>query len=209
MTQIYNCAKSENPNYWCLIQCPGHGLDIITDMPEQLTFGVSSEWDSRLPYSLASILDSATLGLAGRLSDAVGWNPQNQYMSYQMWMGTTPIEIPLTLNFDHESDAQVDVFEPISKLMALQFPINRMGGFLTPPGALRGGQEGDADYAIHIKLGRMMHFLNCMMVSGNETLDARLDKNGFPISGQVEATFRTSMVYGHIDWLKAMQLVQS
>lgn len=210
MAQVYTCAKSKNPNYWCHIQCPKHGLDIITDIPEQLTFGVSSEWDSRLPYSLSSIIDSATAGIGGRIVDSIGWNGQNQFLSYQMWMGTTPVEIPLTLNFDHESDALVDVYEPISKLMALQFPINTWdigGGILFPPGPLRGGQEGDSDYSIHIKVGRMMHFLNCIMVSGNETLDSRLDKNGFPISGQVECTFRTSMVYGHIDWLKAMQLI--
>jgi hypothetical protein len=206
MAQVYNAAKSKNPNYWCLISCPGHGIDIITDMPEQLTLGVSSEWDSRLPYSLASILDNMTAGAGSAIAGAIGMNVQSQDLSYQMWMGTTPIEIPLTLNFDHETDAQIDVFEPITKLMALQFPTNKLGGFLSPPGPLRSGQGNGGDYAINIRIGRMMTFLNCIMVSGNQAFDSRLDKKGFAISGQVEATFRSSIVYGHMDWLKAMQL---
>lgn len=207
MGQVYNCAKSKNPNYWCIIQCPGHGIDIITDIPEQLSIGVSSEWDSALPYKLSEILDTFTAGIGGKLPGVFGIDPQQQMLSFQMWMGTTPIEIPLTLNFDHESNAQVDVFEPVTKLMALQFPISRGGGFLFPPGPLRSGKGGDADYAIHVRLGRIMYFMNCIMVSGNQVFDSRMDKNGFPISAQVEATFRTAMVYGHMDWLRAMQLV--
>lgn len=202
----YMVAKSSNPNYWVHIQCKNHNFEVICDMPEQLAIGISSEWESRLPYTLSGLLEKAVGNIAQSAEAVIGVSPQFQSLSFQMWTGTSPIEIPITILFDAEQSAQRDVYEPITYLQSLILPVNSSFGganILMPPGPIWGGDRG---YGINIKVGKFMFFKNCIMVSANNTLDARLDATGYPISGQVECTFRTSFVYGHKDFLDAMTL---
>lgn len=199
----YVVAKSSNPNYWVHIVCPKHNFDIVCDMPEQLAFGISSEWESALPYTLSGLLEKAIGNIATTGAAVIGVSPVVQALSYQMWTGTTPIEIPITILFDAEESAQKDVYEPIVYLQSLALPVNGALGMLYPPGPIWAGDRG---YGIHVKLGKYILFENCIMVSANKTFDSRLDAAGFPISGQIECVFRTSKVYGHSDFLTAMNL---
>lgn len=203
----YKIMKSTNPNYWVHVLCRKHNFEIIADMPEQSAFGVSSDWESRLPYSLSQLLEKAIGGIASGTIELTGYGPQVQDLSFQMWTGTTPIEIPITFLFDAETSAEYDVYRPIGYLQSLVLPISGTKNFISrnllfPPGPVRGG----GGYGIDIKIGRYTMFKDCILVSANKTLDNRLDSRGFPISGQVECTFRTSIVYGHQDYLEAMGL---
>lgn len=199
------CVKGSNPHYYIDISCPGHGVRVVTEMPEQLTLGVQADWESRLPYRLAEVFSN--IPVVGSIVDkgiaAFGYGPQSQDLSFQTWMGTSPIEIPLQLHFDHKTSAFEDVYKPIVALQSLAQPINGSLGMLLPPGPIRGGSGG---YGINIRIGRMMIFENCILSSANETFDARLGPDGYPIAGDLELTVRTSYVYGHKDFLKAMRL---
>src|SRR5690606_33521394 len=121
---------------------------VVCDMPEQISIGVASEWESRLPHSLAEMIG------IGNLAASLGENTIAQDLSYQVWMGSTPIEIPITILFDSYESAKKDVYDPINMIMAAAQPVNMSGGLLRPPGPKRGGEN----YGINIRFGRMMHF---------------------------------------------------
>lgn len=199
MAEFIN-VKGSNPNYYIDIHCPGHNIRVVTEMPEQLTSGVQSDWESRLPYSLADVF--SRIPLVGTAVNAIGYGPQLQALSFQTWMGTSPIEIPLQLHFDHKTSAFEDVYKPVIALKTLAFPVNSGAGFLTPPGPVR----ASGGYGVTVRIGRMMIFENCIIASANETFDARMGPDGYPIAGDLELTLRTSMVYGNKDFLQAMRL---
>jgi len=204
----YKIAKTDNPYYLIDIWCPGHNLGIQVDMPEQLNIATSSDWESRLPSSIAQAW-SAVSPLGGGATEAVtnvlGFNPIVQGLTFQMWTGTSPVEIPLTVLFDAERSGLKDVYEPIVKLQSLIFPVHNSLGLLAPPGPDVGlWSDSEGGYGIHVKIGRMMMFINCILVSANAIFDARLDNRGYPISGQIDLVFRTPIVYGHKDWMAAM-----
>jgi len=212
VTDNYRVAKTTNPLYLVDIWCPGHGFGVQVDMPEQLALAVSSEWESRLPSTIAQAWSSISPlgGGAGQgASNIFGWDAIHQGMSFQMWVGTTPIEIPLTVLFDAEDSGLKDVYAPIAKLQSIALPRNdrTMGNnFLVPPGPNVGIEWGGSGYGVYIKIGRMMMFVDCILVSVNAVFDARLDNRGYPISGQIDMVIRTSVTYGRSDWLRAMGL---
>ena len=206
-------SKGNNQDYRAHISCPGHDVDVIVDLPETISFGISSDWESLLPYSLAGALDAVAGKVGVNLGAAFGAvkaaNVQSQALSFQVWMGTSPIEIPFTFQFDAKTSALEQVYKPIAYLMALTMPVNKnftdsaYTNVLLPPGPALGGGLVD-DYSVTLRLGRMMAFLDCIITSATPSFDVRLDDEGYPIAGEIEMTFRTSKVYGHIDMLNAM-----
>ena len=214
---MFRTAKTTNPAYLIDIVCPGHNFGIQVDMPEQLQIAVTSDWENRLPSSLSGLWSAASPfggGVGEGLAKATGSDAHIQALSFQMWTGTSPIEIPLTVLFDAEKAGLSDVYQPITMLQSLIFPVNTsvVGvGTLQPPGPDVGLFSrsitlgyGNSGYGINVKLGRLMMFLNCIMVSANATFDSRMDNRGFPISGQLELVFRTAVMYGRDDWIRSV-----
>ena len=198
----YITSKGKNPNYRVQISCPGHDIIIVTDMPEQVGFGVSSDWESLLPYKLSDILGQGIVALASQAAPKIGLQAQSQDLSFQSWLGTSPIELPLKLEFNAQKSAVDDVYLPISLLASLAMPINGRGNTLWAPGPAQGGNGND--YSVHVRLGRMMAWVDCIITSANPSFDIRLADDGYPISGEIDLTFRTAKVYGHADLLKAL-----
>lgn len=205
-TKIYRTAKTDNQAYLIDIVCPGHGFGVQVDMPEQIALAVSSEWESRLPSALSEMWSAFSPlggGIGKGLSNALGADPHLKSLSFQMWAGTTPIEIPMTILFDAERSALKEVYEPIVGLQSLTLPVGD-GEMLWAPGPDVGiFSNQNAGYGVHVKIGRWMMFLNCIVVSANAVFDARVDNRGYPIAGQIDLVFRTPYVYGRSDWLKA------
>ncbi len=209
----YFCNKSKNPNYLVQISCPGHNTDIIADLPEQIGFGVTSDWESLLPYSLAGMIDQIPLvgNWAKAAAGAKALNVQSQALSFQVWLGTSPIEIPLHLQFDAYSSALEEVYKPILLLESFTLPITQQnyfgglaGNILTAPGPVLGGANQMLEgYGLNVRLGRQMLFQNCIVSASNHNFDTRLDKDGYPIAGEIEMTLRTSVVFGNLDLLTA------
>lgn len=208
VSNVFRIAKSTNTSYLIDIICPGHNFGVQVDMPEQLALAVTSDWESRLPSGLTDVLSKMPIGgnLGESIANLLGNSPHVQALSFQMWSGTSPIEIPLTVLFDAENNALEDVYKPIIMLQSLILPVEgRLGvTWLTPPGPDVGFRSNESSgYGIHIKLGRMMLFMNCILVSANAIFDSKMDSRGYPISGQLDLVFRTSYMYGRSDWLRA------
>lgn len=194
------CVKGDNPNYYVDMNCQGHGVRIICEMPEQITGGITSDWESLLPYKLSNLLG----GAIGSLANSFAVVPQQQLTSFQSWMGTSPIELPLQLQFDAKEDAFEDVFKPIMTLKALGAPVNGSGGYLWAPGPVGfGNSVTGTGYGIDVRLGKMLFLKDCILRSANETFNTMLDERGYPISGEIELTFSSSYVLGHVDILNA------
>jgi hypothetical protein len=219
---VFNCTKGSNINYYIDITCTAAAITIVCDMPENLSLGISSSWDSAMPYALAGLIDQIPGGIGGAIVAATtfgarvagkAFNVQSQALSYQVWMGSDPIEIPLELQFDVKSDAKQDVWLPIAYLISLSMPRNQgsavstaLGGVLLPPGPALGENGGKVGlgYGVNIRIGRIALFQDCIITGAEPNFSLLLDPDGYPIAGQVNLTIKTSYVYGNVDLLNAL-----
>ena len=184
----YRVAKSTNPNYTCRIKDASMGIDVVADLPEQTMIAVASEFNNRLPFStVTEILGGQAAGTAADL------NAVTKYAAEQIWVGTSPIEIPLTLLFDAQNDAYNDVWRPMALLESMVLPRydGRVGGFFISP-----GYNGSCS----VNIGKM-YLQNCVVTSVASTYDTRLDAQGYPIAGQSEVNIKTYRIIGALEWL--------
>lgn len=183
-------AKNRNPNYNIHIKCAGLGMEWVCDIPEQVTSATSGDYESLLAGA-ADI--GGNSDLANGVKFAAGTSATAQALTYQTWVGTAPMELPFKLLFDAENDAYNDVYKPMRLLEALALPTSN-GAFLVAPSF--GGNS------VSISVGRFFTIPEVILVSVNTTFDSRLDKNGFPIAGEADVTFRTCKAYSREDWLR-------
>lgn len=183
-------ALSRNPDYWMQLSCNSQGVDIIANAPEQIVLSVASSWESRMPSSLQDIPGVAG-GAIGLGANALNMNVAVQWLTHQSWISSTPIEITLTLLFDAQTDAYVDVVEPMKKLQKLVLPYRRSpdSQILMPPGPAAISADQD-EARTSLRIGRMLYLPSVIVVSANNTYDTRLN-GGYPISGQTELTVRS------------------
>lgn len=191
--RVYDISKTSNPLYKTLITMRDSGLQVIIDTPEQFTFAISSTWESRLPgiASAAQATRDATAGVLG-----LGFIHKEE--TRQLWQGTTPIEVSLTLNFDAKDNAYNDVFVPLMCLAGMALPEENAHNVLFPPGPTR----IDSRNAIQLVVGKYWRMDDGLMTSTQPTFDTRLAEDGYPISGQVEVTIRASITYSRSDFVK-------
>jgi hypothetical protein len=52
---------------------------------------------------------------------------------------------------------------------------------------------------ISIRIGRMMYFDSVVLTSVNNTFDTKISKDGYPISGQSDLSFRTVVLTSRED----------
>lgn len=184
------CAKSKSDNYKVVIRSQGY--EIVADMPEEFTTAVGSDWENRLPNSLNSI--------EGLLKAGAGTSATVQITTQQVWVNSSPVEIPITLVFDAVEDAYQEVVKPIRILESMAMP-DYVGGFLYAPGPSL--WRSGADYGCELFIGRQFHMNNMILVSVSASLATRLDEKGYPIAGRVDCTFRTPKVLSKSEWLEA------
>lgn len=225
--KTYNSAKSANTNYWVSLRIEDAGLGsgtegdegliVITDMPEQTMMAVQSSWEQRLPSDIGAFAGKIPVvgGAVEKALRASGINPTFQIGTYQTWQSSSPMEFPLTLLFDAKSDAKKEVYDPINSLVTYGLPstnatgaagsitnsvLSLGGNVLFAPGPNNINRE---KYSVKLRIGRLLYIPDGIMVNCQGAFDSRLDKNGYPIAGQVEISIRTGMVYSRSDWIKA------
>ena len=192
----YDVSKASNPAYKTIIRVPDAGLEVVTDTPEQLAYAVSSTWEARLP-GLMQRLQGMRDGAAGVL----GLGMIHKEETRQIWQGTTPLEISLTLLFDAKYSAQKDVYEPIMALVGMALP-EEVNNILLPPGPSRLTKRN----AITVIIGRYFRMEDGLMTSVQPTFDTRLASDGYPIAGQAEITIRASITYTRADYIRLNML---
>lgn len=183
--QYRRLAKSANPDYVVRIYDASMGVDIVADMPEQFNFAVASEFQARAPVT----------GSEGTAADTIlkGFDKSLQFKSLtqQVWVSTSPVEIPLSLIFDAESSAREEVWVPGTLLEAMALP-KGSGDLVMAPSS--GGSTS-------VTIGRKLLIPNTIVVSVSSTYDARIAADGYPIAAQVEITLRTHTILSAEDWL--------
>ena len=195
-TRTFDSAKGRNENYWVKVSCQSLGVEIIADMPEETTTAVGSEWEGFLPASIGSVSNAAET----IVKTITGSGAVYQYNTQQIWVNSSPMEIPITLQFDTTRDAAQDVYIPMRLLELMALP-REAGGFLYSPGTNSGLIAG-GDSSISLHIGKHLNIPRVIVVSVNSSFDSRLDKNGYPISGRSDITFRTDRVLSIDDWKK-------
>lgn len=195
----FECVKGKNQDYWVHISAPGRGFEIIADIPEELTTAVGSEWEARLPSSIGDLpVIGGLLTGAGKL---VGTNAVIQGLTKQVWVNSSPVEIPITLSFDMYKDALEDVYRPMRALEMLVMPNLGPGGLLYAPGPT--GFASDffgGSLACNLSIGKMLTIPNVIPVNVSSTFSSRLDARGYPIAGRSDITFRTDRTYTADEW---------
>jgi len=197
MRYSYFCSKTTNPNYHVHIKCPGMGLEIIADMPEETNTAVGSEWEAMLPNSLAD----ASAAAGGLAKTIAGTNLVSQALSQQVWVNSSPIEIPITLQFAAVENAYKEVVQPMRALEKLALPELGIGGLLYSPGPSRGSIAGGS-LEVELYIGNLLIIPSVILINASSTFSSRLDKEGWPISGRSDITFRTDRVLSRGEWAK-------
>lgn len=184
----FDVAKNKNPDYNVHIKCAAAGFEIIADLPEQTNFSVVSDYEA----VLAGIGDSSN-NAANLASYMVGTSVNAAFQSTQIWKASSPIDLMLTILFDATSNAHMEVYRPMRLLEALVLPKSLgAGGIVVAP---------NQNMPTTLTIGRQLTLPEVLMISVNNTFDTRLDKDGFPISGQSEVNFRTVKAYSREEWI--------
>jgi hypothetical protein len=188
------CAKATNKNYHVIIRCPGQGVEITADMPEEVATAVGSEWENKLPSSLADF----SAGLNSAAKNILGTSAQLQYATEQVWVNSSPIELPLTLVFDAvDKGGYEEVIRPIRVLESLTMPMIGWGGILYAPGPGSGNSLGCI-----VQVGRQMQVPDMILISAQSSFSSRLDSKGHPIAGRIDCVFRTNRVIDRDTWMQ-------
>lgn len=210
-------AKNTNPAYHVHIFCVGLGFELVADMPEQTAYAVAADYEAQLPAS------TGDMGVANGVTFVTGTHATLQALTKQIWRNSSPIEIPITLQFDAYSDAFQEVYKPMRILEALAMPTVGTGGAATfaqkvadvanavgkyfgydlgVNGTLLVGPNSGGN-TMSVVIGRMLTLSELLLISCNNTYDSRMTDQGYPISGQSELVFRTSKVLSRAEWVQA------
>lgn len=203
MSKQYLSALTQNPDYLVHIKCAGMGLEIVADMPEEVTTAVGSEWEAILPSAVGDYSD-----LVGKVAKVSGNNAVASALTKQVWVNSSPIEFPISLLFKATSDPKNEVVDPMRVLEMLAMPAtyggilsgaaNAVGGLLVSPGPNRGKVAG-GDLSLELIVGKQLHFDSCIIVNVSSTFSSRLH-NGYPIAGRSDITFRSDHVLSREEW---------
>lgn len=200
---------------------------VVAALQEQVTFRITSEWDSFIPIG--------NFKLANVLMQMGGHTPVTKFSTRRIWKATSPITLNLKLKFQTVTDTLKNVIQPYMALMQMILPgegealnasmLPGMGSvnflkkksvsFLTPPGpgpfysksgptvggktitGLRGGDN------ISIGIGRFL-FLNRVIIREVvPVFDTKMDENGWPVSAEISVVVETYEVMTKGDMFKA------
>ena len=99
------------------------GNPIASWIPDDITLDVTADWDSPL---LSAGTSPGTLGI---IQQAVGLSFKGEWNSIAVWLGSSPIQMSLPLQFiaEREGEAESQVLAPIKQLMKLASPTKLSG----------------------------------------------------------------------------------
>ena len=208
LSHQFIAAKGTNTNYHVHIRCGGLGFELIADMPEQTSYAIGADYEAQLPSSTG---DSGGIWM-NLFAFFTGSHATIEALTRQVWRNSSPLEIPLTLQFDAYDNAYENVYRPMRLLEALAMPTttistgygalpDKIANFASRGNLLWGPNAGNNIMAISI--GKMLNLAEVLLISCNNTYDTRLEVGGYPISGQSEVVFRTPKVVTREEWLVA------
>lgn len=164
--------------------------------PDTISMDVTSKWES----FLNEILKNNWSKYAEQFSQAAFHVSLQTSLTYRrMWLGTSPVSIPIELRFESEhGDPYNEVVLPVQTLQSMCLPASSKVGLLVPPGpspfTLFGKQSpvGEVD-VISFYVGNFLAFKNVIVESVGITFDGRYSDTypSYPMSSKVRVTFST------------------
>lgn len=106
------------------------GFTVEAWLPETLSTDIQASYESPLAQGLNGLLPGI-----GAMARFMGVNLTTQALTTQVWQGGGHIQFTLPLIFQAETDAALEVMEPIKQLFSLTLPKDESGGgLLSAPG---------------------------------------------------------------------------
>lgn len=115
-------SLAENHNYLVGLRTESAGfgqgpVTIVANCPEQFGIRLTNEWESMISTFLGS-----SNAIAGGIQKGVGMAVLPQFLTAQVWRGTTPLEFNIPMSFNARDSALNDVVRPIRDLIRLASP---------------------------------------------------------------------------------------
>ncbi|MDD4987166.1 MAG: hypothetical protein PHQ43_15620 [Dehalococcoidales bacterium] len=182
---------------------PEYRVIILSVGSQYGSFGLAARLQGPIEMSIESkwepIMDGIPGGELTRIVDMASQalskkTLQMAVTSRRIWRGTTPLSIRVPMVFAAETDAQVDVVEPIKALQQMASPGDPSNGkgFLQPPGpsAFEPWVHGDN---ITIQIGRFLIFSKVIIQKVENIYSSRMSQQprGKPVFGTAVVTFET------------------
>lgn len=196
-----------NPEYHVRIYQRGSagspGLEVYCNAPPEFDFQLQNEYEDffGIMESRGGFLGDIGAGIGQSIAVAktFGAGIQPRLFNVQVWAQTAPLELPITLNFKAIRSAQKDVVDQVKTLIQMCSPSSGSGSsMLHSPGpniiqAISAVYNGHfmPERAISLRIGKKVTFSGLLLVSLQGKWANRFDKDGLPISAEVQATFRS------------------
>ncbi len=115
-----------NPNYRVtLVQQAGENnnpkIIVVANCPESIGIRIQSEWES-MASTVMGLLPNVAQAAAGLTLNVGGIAILPQFLTAQLWRGTSPLEFEIPLYFNAYNDALVDVVTPVRDLIRMISP---------------------------------------------------------------------------------------
>lgn len=190
--------RSRNPNYTCQIINQTAGINIVADLPQQLSVTGQSSFTTWARMASPELVNSEYV------TGAAGGSIMLKEFTKKIWQTSEGLGMSLSLIFDAEKSGREDVHDVARALMTLERPYQVFDGpfaILLPPNPTR--LFGNVNVT-SVRLGRMFFFESVCIHSVTYNPEIRLDHEGFPIAGQVDISFETDYAVSREDLQRIM-----
>jgi hypothetical protein len=194
--------------YTVIIDSIRHGM-VFAWLPDEFNMNIVENWNFVAGAGLPTIVNFFAEALRGS-------RPTNQYLTAQIWSGSSPLRFALPLHFVARRDSISEVINPIKILLKAALPVatGGLGSSLIPPGPSISSIAGDALSSIvgqvrsggfgdeiTVYIGSYLRLPQTFIEAVDVSFKGKLDVNGYPMEASATVRFCTlyAPVAGDID----------
>jgi hypothetical protein len=117
----------QNRYYQVVVHSTRHG-DVFAWLPDEFAMSLQQNWQFIIGGGMPAIVNFMS-------SAGFGRTLMTQYLTAQVWCGSSPLKFTLPLRFVANRDSETEVINPIKQLLKMSLPeAEGSGAFLIPPG---------------------------------------------------------------------------
>ena len=174
------------------------GKDLILE--NDISLGISNDYQPLLSGNVGGVVSYLSSVSGGEVP--AGFRQQG----FQIWRGTSPIELKLSVSLHMVTSGRLDVITPAQKLIAYSVPdLNENGWGLTPPGASiisilgEDAVENISKFydvssgkgSVSVFVGSYIQLHNCIIKNVIPTYSLQEDSEGYPVSCKLDIDIST------------------
>lgn len=192
--------------------------DVFAWLPERFAMDIAANWQFIVGGGMPAIVSFISSSVFGRV-------PMTQYLTAQVWCGSSPLRFGLPLRFIATRSSEREVINPIKQLLKMSLPQSQdAGSLLIPPGprletnvaAFARDALGVTNYTggdeITLFIGSYIAIPKIFIENIRVEFKGKLNSTGEPMESECDVRFATLYVptAGDIDdWIGASgELVQ-